>query len=228
MKRQKTKRTGTKKATDEVKAGKETETAKPVDADGPKRDKEPAAGDAKDSSGSMSCITTEGESLEELPAKIEKLEDSLLRAKADFRNLQRRSQNERLEAITFANADLIRSLLGVIDDFERSIAASDAEDSSTLLEGVRLVHENFVGALRGQGLETIEALHKPFDPSVHEAVMQQPSDEHPVGTVIEEVAKGYRLRNRVLRPTKVVVSAAVVAAEVGAADASETETSERD
>ena len=144
-----------------------------------------------------------------LRGKVAELEDRLLRAKADFQNLQRRTAIERSEAIRYANAELMKSLVGVLDDFERSLAAGvEATDVASVLDGERLIHENFRKALVDHGLELIRALHEPFDPSIHEALMQRPSDDHPPGTVLEEVAKGYRLRDRVLRPTRVIVSKA--------------------
>jgi len=142
-----------------------------------------------------------------LQARIEKLEDGLLRAKADYQNLQRRAATERSQAIRYGNAELFKGLLGVVDDFERALAAAEAtENHDAVVRGVRMVYENLTRSLTAQGLETIDALHQPFDPSIHEALLQQPSAEHPAGTVIEEVAKGYRLHDRVLRPSKVVVS----------------------
>ncbi len=154
--------------------------------------------------------TTEpADPLVELRARVEKLEDSLLRAKADYQNLLRRSTTERGDAIRYANTELMRSLLVVVDDFERSLTAADASKNlAAVVEGVRLVYDNLRKALRDHGLEAIDALHKPFDPSVHEALMQQPSADHPPGTVVEQVATGYRLRDRVVRPAKVVVSRA--------------------
>lgn len=153
----------------------------------------------------------------ELELKVESLRSSLLRAKADYQNLQRRSALERSEAICFANAELMRSLLGVLDDLERSLSAEDRSGKRpAAIDGIRLVYENFVKALRTHGLEPIDALHKPFDPQLHEALIQQPSTDHAPGTVLEEVAKGYRLRERVIRPTKVVVSKAVDGEEADA------------
>lgn len=150
------------------------------------------------------------ETIESLREKVVALEDTLLRAKADFVNTQRRNEKSRLEAVRFANADLMRSLLGVLDDFERALdAAGSAEDAKTIADGVRLVHENFKKALCDHGLEAIEAIDKPFDPHVHEAIMQQPVGDRDPNTVIEEVAKGYRLKDRVIRPAKVVVAMAV-------------------
>lgn len=146
----------------------------------------------------------------EWKGKVEKLEDQLLRAKADFQNMQKRAASERLESIRYANADLMRSLVKVLDDFDRALAAAgDVPESNPLLEGVRLVRENFMKAMAESGLETIDALHQPFDPSIHEALMQLPSGDFPPGTVVEQHAKGYRLHGRVVRPAKVIVSKAV-------------------
>jgi len=146
----------------------------------------------------------------EWKSKVEKLEDQLLRAKADFQNLQKRAAADRLDAIRYANADLMRSFVKVLDDFDRALAAGkESKEPNPLLEGVRLVRENFVKAMAESGLETIDALHQPFDPSIHEALMQLPTSEYPPGTVVEQHAKGYRLHGRVVRPAKVIVSKAV-------------------
>jgi len=145
--------------------------------------------------------------IEELRAKVDKLEDSLLRAKADYQNLLRRSAADQSAAVRYANADLMKGLLSVIDDFERSLeAARESHNLQAVVEGVQLVYDNLLKALCAQGLERIDALHEPFDPNVHEAMMQQPSEAFPSGTVVDEVAKGYRLHDRVLRPTRVVVA----------------------
>lgn len=138
--------------------------------------------------------------------RIEQLENALLRAKADYQNLSRRLTAERQEAVRFANADLMRSITGVLDDFDRAIAAAEGEAESGFVQGVRLVRENLLKALSDHGLAAIEAAGQPFDPAQHEALMQQPSSEHAPGTVVEEVSKGYSLRDRVIRPSKVIVA----------------------
>lgn len=190
-----------------------TTSKTPGAADGPPTgdvEGDARAGETPDVVAKDGEVAPEVDSVPELQAKVERLQDSLLRAKADFQNMQRRSNNERADAIRYANAELLKSLLGVVDDFERSLAAAKSSDNlKAVVDGVGLVHENLLSVLRAQGVATIEALHKPFDPGVHEALMQQPSADHPPGTIVEEIAKGYRLGDRVLRPAKVVVSKAV-------------------
>jgi molecular chaperone GrpE len=142
--------------------------------------------------------------------RIAQLEGALLRAKADYQNFQRRAAVERSEGIRYANADVMKSMLSVLDDFERSLeAAESSDDLQALVDGIRLIYDNLSQALRAHGLESIDALHQPFDPNVHEAMLQQPSAEHPSGMVVEQIAKGYRLRDRVLRPARVIVSKGV-------------------
>ncbi len=162
---------------------------------------------ADDAASSPHAAAATADAAAELQAKIAGLEDSLLRAKADFQNLQRRAAVEHADAVRYANAELMKSLVKVLDDFERSLAASAKPDNlKAVVEGVRLVHENLSKALTEHGLEPIEALHQPFDPKIHEALLHQPSDKHPPGTVIEQIARGYRLRDRVVRPAKVIVA----------------------
>ncbi len=146
-------------------------------------------------------------STSELQTRVDSLEDSLLRAKAESQNIQRRAIAERNDAIRYANAELMRTLIPVLEDLDRTFAAANSADQS-ILEGMRLVHANLVKALRDFGLEPIEAAGEAFDPSIHEALMHQPTGEMPPGRVMEQVTRGYRLRDRVLRPARVIVSKA--------------------
>ncbi len=189
-----------------------------------RKDKKTAAGDkpeiaevaeeADPTGADAESVVVAEDTVESLREKVAALEDNLLRARAEGQNLQKRAAREYAEAIRFANAELLQSILGVLDDFDRSLAAADkGESGEAVIDGVRLVHENLMKALRSHGLEEIEALQCPFDPHVHEAMMQQPSEDHAPGTVLVEIAKGYRLRERVLRPARVVVSKAVAEEE---------------
>lgn len=172
--------------------------------------------------------TPETDSAEALQSRVDELENKLLRVQADFENRRKRLDQQRDELIRYGNVDLARNLLVVLDDLERSLnAARESGSVDSVLEGVALIHANLIKVLRDHGLEEIEALHKPFDPNLHEAMMQQPSAEHPEGTVLEEVAKGYRFKERVVRPTKVIVSkAATPAEEAEASDDEETASNE--
>ncbi len=154
-----------------------------------------------------SPLSGSGDPVAQLQAKVDSLEDALLRAKAESQNIQRRAAAEKNEAIRFANAQLMRALIPVLEDFDRAFEATGATDKS-ILEGTRLVHANLAKALQEFGLEPIEAAHEKFDPTIHEALMHQPSETVPPGNVIEQVTRGYRLRERVLRPARVIVSKA--------------------
>lgn len=200
MKKTKTKTKESKKG-DPCAKSEAAETTE-LDRDTASEDESGNGGPADDSAASVEAPADETTELRE---KVDKLEDALLRARAEYQNFQRRAAVERAEAIRYANAGLMKSLLTVLDDFERAMS-SPAGESETVDEGVRLVYQNLLKALREHGLETIETGHNPFDPSVHEAMMQQSSADHPSGTILEEFAKGYKLRDRVLRPSKVVVS----------------------
>jgi molecular chaperone GrpE len=143
-----------------------------------------------------------------LAERVAQLEDGLARARADYSNLQRRISSERADAVLFANADLMKSLVAVLDDLDRALAAADDSDNlQAVVDGVRIVQDNFHKALAGAGLEIIDPQGRPFDPSIHEALMRRPTDGHPPGTVIEVVGKGYKLRDRVIRPARVIVAA---------------------
>jgi molecular chaperone GrpE len=143
--------------------------------------------------------------VEEAQREIELLRDKNLRLMADMRNAQQRSQREREEAIRYAEADFARDLLVVLDDLDRAIQSASGGDPA-LSEGVRIVQEQFQKVLRNHGITPIEAEGREFDPQWHEALMQQPHASRPAGTVSQELARGYRMHERVLRPSRVIVS----------------------
>jgi len=143
-----------------------------------------------------------------LRASVEELTDKHLRAVAELQNFRRRATAEKDEAVQYASAGLARAVLPVVDDFERMLASAREGEASSLLEGVRLIHQNLLKALEAHHVQRIESAGRPFDPTCHEAMMQQPTTEHPPGTVLEEYQPGYKLWDRVLRPAKVIVSQA--------------------
>jgi molecular chaperone GrpE len=139
--------------------------------------------------------------------EIARLRDENLRLMAELRNLRQRAEREKEEALRYAEADFARELLIVLDDLERTQqSVKNTEDVQAVAEGVRIVYEHFLKVLRGREIEPIKALGRPFDPELHEAMMQQPSEEHPEKTVTQELARGYKMHGRVIRPAKVVVS----------------------
>jgi len=159
--------------------------------------------------------TADREAAEESPAtrladlerELTELREKNLRLMAELRNQQQRAQRERAEALKYAEAEFARAVLPVLDDLERTLAsAARATDAKAVAEGVRIVYEHFLKILRAHHIVPIEAVGKRFDPDVHEALMQRASREHPAGVVIEEVARGYRMFDRVIRPARVIVS----------------------
>ena len=136
--------------------------------------------------------------------------DRLKRLGADYQNYQKRAQRDMAQAREFANEELIKSLLSVLDDMERALAAAreNHADDDPLLSGMQLVHDKALETLGGFGLRAIEAVGRPFDPDRHSAMMQETSRQHPPMTVLRELQRGYALRDRTIRPSAVVGSKA--------------------
>jgi len=144
-----------------------------------------------------------------LREQVAEVRDKFLRAKAEAQNIARRAQQEKGDAIRYGNAELLKALLAVVDDFERTLeAAADIDQAQAVIDGVKLVYDKLMKLLKDSSVEVIEALGKPFDPTEHAAVMQQLSADQEPGTVIQEVVRGYRHRDRILRPVQVVVAKA--------------------
>ncbi len=149
-----------------------------------------------------STITPE-EALAEEKKRAEEYLANWQRAQADFVNYKRRAEQDRLEFNKFANANLCSSILPIIDDLERAIAAIPEEYAKTdWVEGVRLVDRKFKTILEGHGVKPIFALGMTFDPSIHEAIKHEKGKE---GMVIAEFEKGYMLNDKLLRPSRVAV-----------------------
>lgn len=159
-------------------------------------------------------ITTLRDRIEELEKQLnasdkeaEEYLDHLKRLKAEFENYKKRMVKERGQLISWAVEDLIKELLPVLDDLERAIdVAKTSQNFSSLLEGIQMVYDHFKGLLKKRGVEEIPAKGEEFDPNVHEAIMRIESDEHPDNIVVEEMRKGYKFKDRVLRPSMVKVN----------------------
>ncbi len=143
------------------------------------------------------------ETMAEAKAKADTYLANWQRTQADFANYKRRNDQEREQASKFANSVLILALLPVLDDLERALSSVPAHLAKLpWVDGIRLIERKFRAGLEVQGLTAIKAKGKPFDPNLHEAAMHSPGKE---GIVVRELQRGYRLCDRVLRPSKVVV-----------------------
>jgi molecular chaperone GrpE len=145
----------------------------------------------------------------ELEAELEALRDQLLRLQADFENFRRRTLREKEEAFQYGHQNLVKDLLPTVDNLDRAIEHSRQAagvDAEGLRSGVELVLRELVAVLAKHGVAPIEAAGEPFDPSVHEAMAQAADGSVPVNTVIQVFQRGYKLRDRLLRPARVVVS----------------------
>lgn len=133
--------------------------------------------------------------------------EHLKRLQAEFENYRKRVQRDAAQQRKLAAEDVVASLLPVIDNMYRACHAAQVHDEGQVIEGVEMVTGQFVDLLGGQGLEEIPtAPGDPFDPTVHEAVLAQPSEEFPEGAIVSVLSRGYRLHDKLLRPARVVVS----------------------
>ena len=142
-----------------------------------------------------------------LKAELAAANDRTLRLMAEFDNFRRRSAKEQLELIETANGKLLEKLSEVQDNFERAFAAENkAKDLEAFEKGMQMIYNQFAKVLTDAGLEQIDPTGKEFDPNMHEALMQQPSETIPEGHVVTVFQKGYKLKNKILKTAKVIVS----------------------
>jgi molecular chaperone GrpE len=142
-----------------------------------------------------------------LQADLDRFRDLALRSQADFENYRKRAAREKEEAIKYANSSLLERLVSIIDNFELGLAAAKEEgEQSPIYSGMVLIQKQLNDLLAENGLRPVEAEGKNFDPNEHEAIAHQPSDQVPEGIVLRQTRRGYRLKDRLLRAAKVVVS----------------------
>ena len=153
------------------------------------------------------------ERLEKSEKEYKELEDRLLRLAAEFDNYKKRTAREFQSIIKNANEELISQLVETLDNFQRALdsasrsnSTKNSNDFDSFHKGVELIYQHFRDILGKEGLKEIKAIGEPFDPHLHEAVMQQESGEFPEGVVIDEISKGYILNDKVIRHSKVIVS----------------------
>ena len=153
-------------------------------------------------------VNEAGDEMSKLQAERDELFDRGARLTADFQNSRRRLEAEFDQRLQYSNSALIKALIPVIDNFERALAVDPAKvDSASILKGLQVVHDQWIAVLKKENVESIAPVPgDPFDPTRHEAVMQQPSDKYKEPTVMQTLSKGYALHGRTLRPASVAVS----------------------
>lgn len=144
---------------------------------------------------------------EVLKQQLAESNDRFVRLMAEFENFRRRNAKEQLELIETANGKLLEKLSEVQDNFERAFASENkAKDLEAFEKGMQMIYNQFAKVLTDAGLEQIDPTGKEFDPNLHEALMQQPSETIPEGHVVTVFQKGYKLKNKILKTAKVIVS----------------------
>ena len=148
------------------------------------------------------------EAIRQLKLELDEYKDRFLRKAAEFENFRKRKQTESALLARSAEESLISQLLPVLDDFDRlfSNAQEDLFQQEAFLRGAQLIYDKLMTLLTARGVQPIQAVGQPFDPQLHEAVTQQPQSGVEPGMVVQEFARGYRIGDRVIRHTKVVVS----------------------
>jgi molecular chaperone GrpE len=173
----------------------------------------PASDDAKTQAAeaALAAETPAAPPAEDVAAKLrvelQTAKDRELRVHAELDNYRKRAARELEDRSRYANMGLLRDLLPVLDNVERAIQAAEKNaEAAAIVDGFKLVQQQLEEALARHHCKRIEALHEPFDPHVHHAVMQQASDEYPANTVLMVTQNGYQLHDRVVRPSQVIVS----------------------
>ena len=152
-----------------------------------------------------SADTTEEGAFGQLQADLERFRDLALRSQADFDNFRKRSTREKEDAVKYANSALLERLIPIIDNFELGLAAASAE-KSPIMAGMSMVAKQLNDFLADFGVTPIDATGQKFDPNLHEAIAHEHDPKVPEGKVIRQVRKGFKLKDRLLRPANVIVS----------------------
>ena len=161
---------------------------------------------AKQASPSAASDADSDDAMAGLQADLDRFRDLALRSQADFENYKKRAAREKEDAVKYANSSLLQSLVSILDNFELGLAAAKTEsEQSPIYSGMVLVQKQLNDLLEENGLQAIEAEGKKFDPNLHEAIAHEPS-ESAEGTVVRQARRGYRFKDRLLRPARVVVS----------------------
>jgi len=164
--------------------------------------------DEEDAAEAIAAPTPPSDEAAQIRLERDQLFERLARATAEFKNSQKRLETEFDQRLQYANTSLIRTLLPVIDNFERALAQDTSKvDAAATRKGMQIVHDQLMAVLKAQKVEEIApAVGEPFDPTRHEALIQQPTDQYTEPTVTQLLQKGYALQGRTLRPAQVAVS----------------------
>jgi molecular chaperone GrpE len=177
----------------------------PVTEPGAEEKKSPTTAD--DASAVSAGTAQVEDDCEGLQADLDRFRDLALRSQADFENYKKRSAREKEEAIKYANSSLLEKLIAIVDNFELGLGAARAEgEKSPVFSGMSMVLKQLMDFLTDSGLQPIDATGQKFDPNLHEAIAHEPSDKFPEGVVVRQTRRGYRMKDRLLRPSSVVVS----------------------
>jgi len=161
---------------------------------------------AKQASPSAASDADSDDAMAGLQADLDRFRDLALRSQADFENYKKRAAREKEDAMKYANSSLLQRLVSILDNFELGLTAAKTEsEQSPIYSGMVLVQKQLNDLLEENGLQAIEAEGKKFDPNLHEAIAHEPS-ESAEGTVVRQARRGYRFKDRLLRPARVVVS----------------------
>src|SRR5690625_2572048 len=157
----------------------------------------------KEEPGSEAAFQKEVDALAE---ENEKLKDRMLRTQAEFENFKRRTQKEKAAERKYKAEELVTELLPILDNFERALQTEISEDNKGFFEGMQMIYNQLKETLKTQGVEKIDTEDKEFDPTYHHAVVQIEDDEIDSNIIVEELQKGYMLKDKVIRPAMVKVN----------------------
>jgi molecular chaperone GrpE len=149
---------------------------------------------------------TEEGAFTQLQSDLERFRDLALRSQADFDNYRKRSAREKEDAVKYANSSLLERLIPIIDNFELGLAAASSAEKSPVVAGMSMVGKQLNDFLAEFGVTPIDATGQTFDPNLHEAIAQEHDPRIPEGKVIRQVRRGFKLKDRLLRPANVIVS----------------------
>lgn len=149
---------------------------------------------------------TEDSALAKLQGDMERFKDLALRSEADLQNFRKRAAREKEDALKYANGAFLERLIPILDNFDMGMAAARNDKNSAILTGLEMVAKQFQDFLTDTGVQPIDAVGQKFDPNLHEAIAQEASGDVPEGHVVKQLRRGYKLKDRLLRPANVVVS----------------------